>query len=271
MAALKRGSQGLTCPRVLKELELQSLSQGKTLSERRRELCSPAAPLPGEEGMGRAVQPGRSCFQRLHSPLSSSSSRGTRIPSCSTWIQEVGAKLGCLCSKRCPGSIQSHLALPRGCALLQPHRNYPSQREKDPNSPSGAAWGLTPTQPGPAREGIHTAGSTKALWDKRLPKDTGATPTLTAAPSRTKLLLRAAAAPSRAAPPKAESHSPEQLCPGGTHNGTGQIHGHGHCQHTKTRNLQRERRHSLGHCAGWRKAFPKQGLRRENRQGKKAQ
>lgn len=103
--------------------------------------------------------------------------------------------------------------------LLQPQSSYPSQREKDPNSPSVAAWGLRPTPPGLAREGLHTAGCTKALWDKRLPKDTSTTPTFTPSPKRTrlasKLLLDAAAAPFRGAPPRAESHSPEWLCPGG--------------------------------------------------------
>lgn len=66
MAALERSLMedvgALQCLKPLKELELQSLLGWKTLSAlslgRPGGLCSPIAPLPGDEGMGSAVQPG---------------------------------------------------------------------------------------------------------------------------------------------------------------------------------------------------------------------
>lgn len=115
MAALKQSLMedvgALKCLRSLKELELQSLLRWKTLSAlslgRPGGLCSPIAPLAGDEGMGLAVQPGRSmhrgCSKGCLSLLSTAISRGNQVPSCSSQIQEMGVKVGSHCSKRCPG------------------------------------------------------------------------------------------------------------------------------------------------------------------------
>lgn len=117
----------LKCLKPLKELELESLLGWKTLSAlslgRPGGLCSPLAPLPGDEGMGPAVQPGRSmargCSKGCLSLLSTAISRGKRVPSCSSQMQEMGVIFGSHCSKRCPRSIHHHLALPGGWAVTR--------------------------------------------------------------------------------------------------------------------------------------------------------
>lgn len=93
---------------------VKELNFGASCSDKpSQELCSPAAPLPGEEGMGQAVQPGRS-RSNAALPAELCEPQRHQIPPCSTWIREGGAKLGCHCSKPCPESLQTHLSFGRG-------------------------------------------------------------------------------------------------------------------------------------------------------------
>lgn len=110
MAALKRGSRGLKCLQALKELELRSLPHEK--------------PSQGEPGSSAVLQHHSLerkgwdglCSQGGAAPkaeLSVELRERQRPPGplLQHLFQEMGAKLGCHCSKRCPGSIQTHLTL----------------------------------------------------------------------------------------------------------------------------------------------------------------
>lgn len=94
--------------------ELQSLPHGKP-SQEDPGSCAVLQHHPLERKDGTGCAASEEPLPRLRSLLTSSS---TRVPSCSTWIQETDAKRGCHCSKRCPGSIQTHLALPGAWAVI---------------------------------------------------------------------------------------------------------------------------------------------------------
>lgn len=114
MAAFKRGSRGLECLQALKELNCRA-SRTENLLRKTQGAAQSSSTIPwrGRDGTGCAAS--KEPLPRLRSLLTSSS---TRVPSCSTWIQETDAKRGCHCSKRCPGSIQTHLALPGAWAVI---------------------------------------------------------------------------------------------------------------------------------------------------------
>lgn len=107
MAAFKRGSRGFKCLQALKELNCRA-SRTENLLRKTQGAAQSSSTIPwrGRDGTGCAAR--EEPLPRLRSLLRSRS----------TWIQELDAKRGCRCSKRCPGSIQTHLALPGAWAVI---------------------------------------------------------------------------------------------------------------------------------------------------------